>query len=221
MLATTRRLFVAFCMLAIAGTSFAESPNDVIEETAQLLDQELAGRKDELAADTDALYALINEILLPRFDQRYAAQLVLGKHWRTATPEQRDAFIDAYYGSLLRRYADGILQFELDNIEILPFRGDDTKKRVIVKTMVSLDDGTEVPVNYGLVKRDSGWLMFDVVIEGISYVRNFREELNSEIQRSSLDAVIERLESEVSGGDEQAADTSVEAESGEASESDG
>lgn len=194
--AITRRLILAFCMLALAGVSFAQSPNDIIEETAQLLDQELAGRKDELAADSDALYALIDEILLPRFDRRYAAQLVLGKHWRDASTEQRDAFIDAFYTNLLQRYADGILQFELDAIEILPYRGDDTKSRTVVKTSVTLEDGTNVPVNYGLVKRESGWLIFDVVIEGISYVRNFRAELNSEIQRSSLDAVIARLQSE-------------------------
>ena len=65
--------------------------------------------------------------------------------------------------------------------------------------MVTLEDGTEVPVNYGMVNRDSNWLMFDVTIEGISYVRNFRTELNSEIQATGLDAVIARLEGESSG----------------------
>jgi len=58
-----------------------------------------------------------------------------------------------------------------------------------------------VPVNYGMVKRDAGWLMFDVTIEGISYVRNFRTELNAEVQATSLDAVIERLESEASSSE--------------------
>jgi phospholipid transport system substrate-binding protein len=62
-----------------------------------------------------------------------------------------------------------------------------------VKTIVLLDDGTKVPVNYGVVKRDSGWMMFDVTIEGISYVRNFRTELNAEIQAKGLRAVIDRL----------------------------
>ena len=66
--------------------------------------------------------------------------------------------------------------------------------------MVTLEDGTEVPVNYGMVNRDSKWLMFDVTIEGISYVRNYRTELNSEIQQTSLDAVIARLEGEAGGG---------------------
>jgi len=71
---------------------------------------------------------------------------------------------------------------------------------VTVKSIVRLEDGTKVPVNYGMVHRDSGWMMFDITIEGISYVRNFRTELNSEIQAKSLDAVISRLEGEMVTG---------------------
>jgi phospholipid transport system substrate-binding protein len=117
----------------------------------------------------------------------------LGKHWRNASDDERVEFIEAFYGSLLRKYGDGILEFDQSSLEILPFRGDDTKKRATVKTIVLLDDGTKVPVNYGVVKRDSGWMMFDVTIEGISYVRNFRTELNAEIQAKGLRAVIDRL----------------------------
>ena len=81
-------------------------------------------------------------------------------------------------------------------MQILPFRGDLEKKRTTVKTTVVLNDGTKVPVNYEMVKRDSGWMMFDVKIEGISYIRNFKTEINAEIQATSLEAVIERLEGE-------------------------
>ena len=176
--------------------ALAQSPNDVVQEAADLLAAGLDGRKEELAENKDALYAMIDEILMPRFDRRYAAQLVLGRHWRNASDTEREQFIDAFYGSLRRKYGEGILQFEQESLEILPFRGDATKKRTTVKTIVRLDDGTKVPVNYGLVMRDSGWLMFDVTIEGISYVRNFRTELNSEIQATSLGEVISRLQGE-------------------------
>ena len=94
-----------------------------------------------------------------------------------------------------------MLEYDEDLIEIHPFRGDLEKPRTTVKTTVTLDDGTKVPVNYGMVRREAGWLMFDVTIEGISYVRNFRTELNSEIQATSLDAVIARLESETTADD--------------------
>lgn len=96
----------------------------------------------------------------------------------------------------MRRYADGLLEFEQDRVTVLPFRGDLSKKRAKVRSTVLLNDGTKVAVDYELVKRDSGWLMFNIVIEGISYVRNYRAEMDSEIRGSSLEAVIERLEGE-------------------------
>jgi phospholipid transport system substrate-binding protein len=191
-----KRLLVALILVFPGATAFAQSPNDVIQSASDALAAELDGRKEELAADKDELYAVIDGILLPRFDRRYAAQLVLGRHWRDANAEQRERFIDAFYASMLRRYSDGVLEFNQDRVKMLPFRGDLTGPRTTVKTIVTLEDGTDVPVNYGMVSRDSGWLMFDVTIEGISYVRNFRTELNSEIQATSLDAVIVRLEGE-------------------------
>lgn len=188
-----KRIAVTIMLFLLQAVALANSPNDVVAAAVEELAAALDGNKDALAADKEALYETIDAILLPRFDRRYAAQLVLGRNWRNASEAQRDEFIEAFYGSLLRRYADGVLEFDQDLIELLPFRGDDTKPRTQVKTIVRLDDGTKVPVNYGMVKRDTGWLMFDVTIEGISYIRNFRTEINSEIQATSLDAVIARL----------------------------
>ncbi len=188
-----KRLILASIIGLTTCGAMAESPNDVVQAAADALELALEGRKDELAKDPDALYAMVDDILLPIFDRRYAAQLVLGKHWRNASEDERGDFIDAFYGSLLRKYSDGVLQFNQSSLEILPFRGDDTKPRATVKTIVRLDNGTKVPVNYGVVKRESGWMMFDVTIEGISYVRNFRTELNAEIQTKGLRAVINRL----------------------------
>ena len=102
----------------------------------------------------------------------------------------------AFYTTLLQRYADGVLEFENDKVEILPFRGDATRRITTVKTIVRLDDGTKVPVNYSLVNRNDNWRMFDVIIEGVSYVRTFRSEFETEIRASSLEEVIVRLESE-------------------------
>jgi phospholipid transport system substrate-binding protein len=193
-----KKLLSGAALALISLSAFAQAPNEFVNETAELLDQKLEGRKDELAADREALYALIDEILLPRFDSRYAAQLVLGQHWRSASEEQRQRFIDAFYRAMLRRYADGLLEFDLSRFELQPYRGDPSESRTMVRTTVELDDGTTVPVDYGLVKRDAGWKMFDVRIEGISYVRRFRSEFSSEIGATSLDAVIERLEKEAS-----------------------
>lgn len=193
-----RKCIVSFALLALAAGSSAMggSPNEVIESSVALLAEKLDGRREELTEDRKALYEIIDDILMPRFDRRFAAQVVLAKHWRTATEEQQSRFIEAFYRALLRKYADGILEFDPDMITVLPYRGDDTKKRTKVRSTVALDDGSKVAVDYELVKRKAGWLVFNVVIEGVSYVRNFRAELDSEIRASSLDAVIERLESE-------------------------
>ena len=195
-----RRLSLLLIACLISASSLSESPNPVIEEAAVLLDEAVRGRREELAVDKEVLYTLINVILLPRFDRKYAAQLVLARHWRTASEEEREQFTDAFYNHLMRLYADAVLEFDLEKLTVLPYRSDDTKKRTTVKTTMLLDDGTEVPVNYGMVKRDSGWLMFDVTIEGISYIRNFKVELNSEIQAKGLSGVIERLEADANGG---------------------
>jgi phospholipid transport system substrate-binding protein len=185
-------------LLSGAPASAAVAPDAFIQEAVELLAEGLDGRREELAADKEALYSLIDGILLPRFDRRFAAAQVLARNWRVASDEQKDRFVDAFYTSLLHRYADGVLEFDYNQIEVLPFRGDDSKPLATVKTIVSLDDGTKVPVNYTLKKGDDGWRMFDVTIEGVSYVRNFRAEFDAEIKSSSLEAVIQRLESEAS-----------------------
>ena len=193
-----RKFVLAVVLLTIwAGGAFAEdSPNAVIESSVTLFAEQLAGRKEELEANRQELYEIIDSILMPRFDSRFAAQVVLAKHWRTATEEQQSRFIEAFYRALLRKYSDGILEFDPNMITVLPYRGDATKKRTKVRSTVALDDGSKVAVDYDLVKRQSGWLVFNVVIEGVSYVRNFRAELDSEIRASNLDAVIARLEGE-------------------------
>lgn len=192
-------LTVIACFATFAPQVYAATPNEFVQEAVELLAQQLDGRQEELAENTDALYALIDEILLPRFDRRFAAGQVLAKHWRQASAQQKDRFVDAFYTTLLHRYADGILEFDNDRVEVLPFRGDAEKRITTVKTIVRMDDGTKVPVNYALVRRDDGWRMFDVTIEGVSYVRNFRVEFDAEIRASSLEQVIKRLEDEAAG----------------------
>ena len=193
-----RRPAAFLVALSLAWTAAANpgSPDAVIEGAVTELSEKIGGRKEELAEDREELYALINDILLPRFDRKLAAQLVLAKHWRTASDVDRERFINAFYNSLLRKYADGLLEFDEDRIEVIEFRGDTSAKRSLVKTNVTLDDGTTIPVHYDLVNRGDHWLIFNVKVEGVSYVSNFRTELDSEIRATSLDAVIERLESE-------------------------
>jgi phospholipid transport system substrate-binding protein len=193
MLRTTAILLSAL-LLTVPAAAQANAPNEVIEQAVNLLSEGLNTRRDELAADDELLREFIDSILLPRFDRDFAAAAVLGKHWRDASDDQKQRFIEAFYESLLQRYADGVVEFDMDRVEVLPYKGDVKKRTTVVRTQVRLDDGSKIPVDYTLVNRDDRWRMFDVKIEGISYVINFRKELESEIRATSLDAVIERLE---------------------------
>ncbi|MGI9222877.1 MAG: MlaC/ttg2D family ABC transporter substrate-binding protein [Woeseiaceae bacterium] len=187
---------MAAALLATGAIADPGAPDEVIAGAVVELTDKLDGRKDELAQDKVALYSLIDEILLPRFDRKLAAQLVLAKHWRSASEEQRERFIEAFYNSLLQKYADGLLEFDQERIEVIEFRGDASAKRTLVKTNVTLNDGTRVPVHYDLVNRGDRWLIFNVKVEGISYISNYRSELDAEIRATSLAAVIDRLEIE-------------------------
>jgi phospholipid transport system substrate-binding protein len=197
-------LLVVRCLASVAALllvcgnvqAAGQSPNEMIEEAIALFAEELNGNKEALAADKDALYAVVNKILLPRFDRNAAARAVLGKHRSDATAEQIERFTEAFYTTLLRRYSEGLLEFENDKIKVLEFRGDLAARSATVRTQVRLDTGTKVPVNYLLANQNPGWLMLDVKIEGVSYIRNFRTELDLEVRSSSLAAVIDRLENE-------------------------
>jgi phospholipid transport system substrate-binding protein len=197
-LLVVRCLALVAPLLLVCGNVQAagQSPNEMVEEAIALFSEELNGNKEALSADRDALYAVVNEILLPRFDRKAAARAVLGKHRSDATAEQIERFTEAFYTTLLRRYSEGLLEFENDKIEVLEFRGDMTARSATVRTQVRLDTGTKVPVNYLLANQNPGWLMLDVKIEGVSYVRNFRTELDLEIRSTSLAAVIDRLEND-------------------------
>lgn len=195
------RIFLALVALSVAAPqALAATPSEFITDAVDVLAEKLEGRHNELADDKDALYAVIDEVLLPRFDRKTAAQQVLARHWRAASAEQRERFINAFYAVLVQRYADGVLDFEADRIEVLPFRGDAEKRIVTVKTTVGLEDGTNISVNYTLMNHAAGWMMFDVTIEGVSYIRNFRTEFDAEIKSTSLEQVIVRLEAEAATG---------------------
>jgi len=189
-------IVVSLILTLGAADARAAGPSDVIQEAVGLLTEGLDTRREELAADEEALYSFIDDILSPRFDRRFAASLVLGKHWRKADDEQKDRFIAAFYATLLHKYASKLLEFEMDRIEIMPYRGDATKMTTDVKTRVRLDDGTNILVYYTLVKRKDEWRMFDVTIEGVSYIFSFGTDFEQEIRQTSLESVIKRLEND-------------------------
>ena len=185
-----------FFLLAGAAQSAEPTAQQVIERTVKHIAAQLDGRRQELTTNRKELYALIDHELLPQFDTDYAGRLVLGKSWRHATPEQRKRFVDAFYNFLLRSYATAILKFDQDKIRILAERKASDDGRTVVETEMRMPDGSVVPVNYAMHSTPAGWKAYDVRIEGISYVQNYRNQFNAEVAARGLDALITRLEKE-------------------------
>ncbi len=194
----TGLVLLLFLCAGVAGaaTMPEDSPYQVIKTAAEQMAAELDGRKDYLSEHPEELYDLISDILLPHFDSRYAAYLVLNKHWGPATEEQRAKFIDAFYKSLLRNYAKGLLEFDPGHITVMPPEGEVKGKRSVVHTEMRMADGSQIPVNYSLRRTSSGWKVYDVRVDGVSYIRNYRSQFDAEISALGIDAVIARLQSE-------------------------
>ena len=171
-------------------------PQELVENSAKRMLVELDANRTMYAKDPAKLDSLVANVLLPNFDTEYAARLVLGQTWRTATPEQRKRFVDAFYHSLLRNYGSALVDFTADRFVILPYKGDPNDTTASVRTEVKRSNGDKVPVNFSLRKVDGVWKAWDVVIEGISYVKSFRTDFGSEIEQKGLDEVIKRLEAD-------------------------
>lgn len=171
-----------------------QGPQELMDSVAKRMLAALDENRAAIRKDPSKVYPIVNDILLPHFDTDYAAQLVLAQHWRTASPEQRRRFVDALYNALLKTYGGALSDFTADRLKMLPFRGDPAATQATVRTVVTRANGQEIPVDYRLRKTANGWKAFDVIIEGISYVRNYRNDLGNEVSQKGLDAVIARLE---------------------------
>jgi phospholipid transport system substrate-binding protein len=182
---------------APAPAAAAQAPVQIVQSIADQLATALDGHRQELQNNQDKLVSIIDKILLPHFDIDYASILVLGMHAREATPEQRERFAKAFYESITHRYAQGLLNYTRGSVKVLPFSGDLNDQRTVVRTQVVLSDNKTVAVDYAFRKtRDGQWKAYDVIIEGISYVTNYRNQVDAEIRKGGIDKLITSLETQ-------------------------
>jgi phospholipid transport system substrate-binding protein len=169
-------------------------PEQLIETAAQAMLRELDAHRADYRKDPARVDQLVDSILLPHFDVDYAARLVLARHWTAASPEQRKRFIDGFYKSLLSNYGMALADFTGDRLKVLPYKGEAAATTATIRTQVRKNDGSTVSVNYSLHRTEQGWRAWDVIIEGISYVKSFRDDFGAQIDQQGLDSVIARLE---------------------------
>jgi phospholipid transport system substrate-binding protein len=143
--------------------------------------------------NTDNATPIVDGLLAPHFDKEYAGRLVLGLHWRSATPDQRQLFADALYRRLLQSYSKAVAEWTTDRFKLLPLRGDPAALQVTSHTLVTSSNGSIVPVDFRLRQTDQGWKIFDVVVDGVSYVRIYHDDTDAEISQKGLDTAIARL----------------------------
>jgi phospholipid transport system substrate-binding protein len=187
----------AFAQSAPAVATNQQTPAQVVQTIADQLATAIEGHRDELKRNQEKLISVIDEVFLPHFDLDYASILVLGQHARQATPQQRERFAKAFYNSITHRYAEGLLNYTRGRVKVLPFNGDLNDKRTVVRTQVVLDDGKLVSIDYAFRKgRNGDWKAYDVIIEGISYVTNYRNQVDAEIRKVGIDQLISNLESQ-------------------------
>jgi phospholipid transport system substrate-binding protein len=179
---------------AAAQSAAQESPSQVIQIAADGLLKALNADRQTYRNNPSKVQALVDQYILPHVDTRFAAQLVLGKYWRTATAQQRDRFINAFYHSMLNNYGTAIVEFTSNTLKVYPTRLSAGAQNATVRTEMARTSGAPVNVNYYMHMTPDGWKAWDVVIDGVSYVMSYRQDFGSQIAQQGIDAVINRLE---------------------------
>ncbi len=186
-----------FCVwLVFSGPAFAASadPDALVKVTTDKVVQELTANRETFMKDHGKLYDMVDSIVLPHFDFKRMSKLVLGKHWRGANDEQRKQFIEQFKTLLVRTYATALFQYNGQKIVYKPFRHAGGDEDAVVKTEIVPDDGPPIPMNYALSKSNDGaWRVFDIRIDGISLVTNYRTAYGSTIQSNGIDSLISKL----------------------------
>jgi phospholipid transport system substrate-binding protein len=179
---------------AAAQSASQESPSDVVQSAANGLLKALDADRRAYSNNPSKVQALVDQYILPHVDTQYCAQLVLGKYWRTATPQQRDRFVNAFYHSMLNNYGAAIVQFTSNTLKVYPTRVSPGAQVATVRTEMMRTSGPPISVNYYMHMTPEGWKAWDVVIDGVSYILSYRQDFQPQIAQQGLDAVINHLE---------------------------
>lgn len=188
------RAWILSALLAASPVAIAEGPVEVIEEATDEVAEMIEDNRDRYERDPEALRRDVESVLLPIIDADYTARLVLGRHSRGLESDRIEAFADALAEQLLDRYATELLEYDLEErVQFLPLSEDNSDRVTRVRTRVRLDNGERAPVDYVMRKTEEGWMVFDVLVEGISYVATFRSQVDQEIRRTSFESLLDRL----------------------------
>lgn len=139
------------------------------------------------------VYQLVEAKILPNFDFNRMTQLVIGKHWPRATAQQKQALVSEFRNLLVRTYSSSLTAFTNQTVEFKPLaiKPDDTD--VTVRSEIRQPGGQPIPIDYRMYKTTFGWKIYDVTIDSVSLVTNYRSSFSSTIRQKGIDGLIKTL----------------------------
>ena len=191
-------MIVAACLFAgaaaMAGDAGASAQRFVQQVTSTIVD-ELILRRETLRDDPQALYKLVDRHILPYFDFERMSRLVLGKkRWNSSSPEQRERFVAAFRSLLVRTYAELLRDYQgqpLTYLDAVPLKRED---EIYIPVQIELSGGQTARIGYAMQGTGTDWKIFDVTVDGVRLLKNYRSSFRSEIARHGVDGLIARLE---------------------------
>ncbi len=188
-------MILVLLLFPLAGIAKALlPPQQVIKDTSEQMIRVLEQDREKLVDDPEHVYRLTTDILVPHVDMYRVSRLVLGKYWRKASKRQRLRFSREFRRMLVRTYASALKQFRGEaDIRFLPMRYDAGDNDVAVHTKIAHAGGQPISVSYRMHLKKGQWLTYDVKIEGVSLVTNYRSSFAHQIRQKGLDKLIQRI----------------------------
>lgn len=200
--------FKQWASLLLLGVSLSTpavamiSEKDPVLQVQKVSDQlisRLDSERKQLEASNDRVNALAEELVFPYVDITKMSRFVLGAAWRTATPEQQQTFVDLFKKLLLNSYARSFLKLQIDHIEFGASRAGSGAQDKEVPASVVEKSGNRVPVVFRLLPAGDSWKTYDIEIQGISLLLNYRVVYALEIDQKGLPAVLAQMKAQVNG----------------------
>ena len=197
----------AAAALALLAACLVHAPAHAADHPAQTMVEDavnealdvLRTRKDELLANPDLLRSEIDRIVVPHVDFNTMTKLAVGKHWRRADARQKTELVTEFKNLLLNTYAGALNQYSGQDITFEPFRPESRPDRAVVRSTFEQSGGAQdVPVLYKLRDKD-GWLIYDIEVNNISLVTNYRTAFANEISRGGVAGLIATLKQRNAG----------------------
>jgi phospholipid transport system substrate-binding protein len=179
--------------LSLSSVAMAEAPDEMLRRTTDQVLQMVRQDKDIQSGDRQKTYALIEEKIVPHFDFARMTRLAVGKNWNKASEDQQKALVDAFRNLLVRTYSSAISRFRNQVINYKPWTGKADDTTTTVQCVVT-DNSHSVPLDYTLARGESGWRIYDIKVDGISLVTNYRSDFNDRISAGGIDGLIKDLQ---------------------------